>query len=312
MGIFVKNLYRDRNGKNEELVEDIFELPVLKRLFKLMDMYSQVDYKELATISRSINVINPFLERLYFHLCDETSEESEVNRGFQEYCNFVETTTLDKFFDSLELFCHQLNISVENANVRNEYARREANELEDFVENLNELFIRNSVPYRLQLNSSSERFLVVKISESEFVQESIQEFVRLTADQRFQGCQKKFIDAENCFAKNDFDGTIVKCNSLIEEMLCIILGKGSGTITNLIEDFLKKFNLPREFIKSLKQFPETIQHIRSTYPIDVHGKNKEVDTVPIPKINEELAEYVLSETAGLGRFIMKTYPKLPK
>ena len=309
MDIFVKDLYQDRNGKNKENVIEVFSQPVLDRFFRLMEMYFKLYYTELM-IQKNINILGSFLERLYFHLSDESPEEKNVNGGFAEYRIFAKSTTLDKFFDSLEMFCFQISRGIETLRQRNRM--RGNDELLDFLANANELFIRNSIPYRLQIDKTSGRTLVVKISDSEAVEETIQEFVRLISDKRFKGCQEKFIEAENCFAKNDFDGVMVKCNSLIEEMLCIILGKGSGTIANLIEEFLKKFDLPREFVRALKQFPEVIQHIRSTYPADVHGKNGEIDTKPVPEINEELAEYILSETAGLGRFIMKTYPKLSK
>jgi len=309
MGIFIKNLYRERNGESKTKVSEVFNKSVLDRLFRLMGMYFSFHYKDLLT-DKNYNVLSPFLERLYFHLSDEKPEESKVKDGFPQYCEFVRTTTLDKFFESLELFCFQIYQGLEY--LRNYNRQRNDGELLDFLDNANELFFRNPIPYRLQVNKSNKRILVVKISESEAVEEVIEEFVRLTSDKRFQKCQEKFIEAENCFAKNDFDGVMIKCNSMMEEMLCIILGKGSGTISNLIEDFLKKFDLPREFSRALKKFPEIIQHARSTYPEDIHGKNEGESPQSSINIKEELAEYILGETAGFGRFIIKAYPMLNK
>lgn len=306
MGIFVKDLYTDRKGKNEAKVIDIFGKPVLDRLFKIMRLYDTVeDYSIMDSYKKDIK--GPFLEKLYYHLFDESVEEKSVNLSFNHYERFVVKTILSKFFDSLELYCYELSLAVNEANHYSPYRRRD--ELEGFMINVNELLMRNGVPYQLKKNSEG-RILMTTISDSKVIQKKIKEIIVLTSNKEFKGIDNTFIEAENCFAKRDYDEVLKKCNYIIETILCTLLSKGSGHINDLMPEFLKKFEVPRALNNSISKLVETIQHTRSSYIKEIHGKNKNIDKEDVSDILEEICEFILGETAVVGIFIVKTYKKL--
>jgi hypothetical protein len=297
MKIFEKDLYSDREGKINTKVRDIFREPILNRIFAIMKKHSFI-----VTYSGTHSFIPRFMEKLYFHMDGSNSDEENLKHdSFQYYESFVKSTTLSKFFDSIELFCRELlpqrNLKIYEDNFRYFYI------------NFNDLLVRNGLPYQL-LEKDYEVVKIIALSESKFIQEKIKIFSQLISNKKFQDCEERFIEAQTCFARMEYDDVLMKCNTIIEKILCIILGKGSGTILDLYKEFMKKYKLPSVFKDSIKDLIETIQHARSRYPLDAHGKNEEKNNEDVTRLKKEIAELVLSLTASFGIFIIEIYTEL--
>jgi len=297
MEFITDNVYSEREGSSGRLARDFIPDSVMERIFRLMNYYGR--YKTIMT--EIIDCIGPFLESLYYHLKDESQEESEIHKSFSHYERFAKKTTISKFLDSVEIYCTWMR------NRKNPY-------LQDFITDFNKLLIKNSVSYKLAISSLGE-ITIKKLSESEFVQEKVESFVRLTSEKKFRKCQEIFIKGENCFAKRDFDGTLIRCNSTLETLFCIILEKGRGNIKDLYKEFSKRYEVPKMYqnaIPSINNLIFEIQKARSQYSEAIHGKNPDKDCENIDGIMEELTELVLGETANFGIFIIKTYNRIKK
>ena len=307
MKIFKKELYSDRKGDSSVLVTKVIPIPVLRRILSLIRESSVVSYREgILKEWKTTSIQDIFLKRLYYHLKDRSEAEKFAHRSWEYLERYCYATNLHNLFDVLELFCDELKRFDGNSEDEDS-----ANNLHQFIENFNDLLIKNGVPYKLTKDQNKDTKITV-LSESKFIEKKVLKFCELTSNPKFAPCEKKFIEAENCFAKRDFDGVLTKCNSTLETLFSIVLDAGSRTLNKVYPEFIKKFKLPRvyeDYIILLGSLIEKIQNARSQYSKDVHGKHPKIDKEKVEDFIEEIAELILGQTASFGVYIIKIYQK---
>lgn len=227
--------------EESEMLSNFLDHKDQRKLINLLNFHLK-DFTDKKSTDDTINLYR----KLYIHFRVNPKEglNNWLDRG---------TPKLKEVFLLIELIL-ETYVHCNRTWLPNEY-------LLDFVDDVNDFFLINKMPFHLRYSNLKKEFFVEKIISPE-----VSEEIKKTLE-NFSGQEKVFKDfkeAIKSYSSGDYERAIEKCCISIEDYLCVILDKQTcQSVDAYYKEVSKKFNISADLDNRFSNIVSFIHKYRS-------------------------------------------------